>query len=128
MGAISERPWEVPAATGPAARAACLDIEEPHVARMPFDELLAGLDLVAHQIGEGLLQAARGRLVDLDLLQGPGLRVHRGLAELLGVHLAEALEARELHALAGQLEDLATQLREALCRALALTVPIPMGK
>ena len=45
-----------------------------------------------------------------DPLQGAAARVHRRLAKLLGVHLAEALEALQLDALARQLEHRAAQL------------------
>src|SRR5829696_1262261 len=96
------------------------DVQEADVAGMPFDELLTRLDLVAHQIREGLLQAARGGLVDRDLLQGAGLGVHGRLAELLGVHLAESLEAGERDAVAGQLEDLSPQRGEVLDLRLLL--------
>src|SRR3954452_18472353 len=79
-----------------------LDVQEPDVAGMTFDELLARLHLVAHQVREGLLQAARRGLIDLDLLQRPALGIHRRLAELLGFHLAETLEAGQRDAVASQ--------------------------
>src|SRR5688500_13660929 len=81
-----------------------LDVEESDVAGVLLDEVLAGLHLVPHQIGERLLDARGRRLVDGDALQRAAARVHRRLPELLGVHLAEALEAGQLHSLAGELE------------------------
>ena len=46
---------------------------------------------------------------DGDLKQSAGLRVHRGLPELVGVHLAEALEALQPDALLGDAQDRVTQ-------------------
>ena len=45
------------------------------------------------------------RVVGVDLLERARRRVHRGLAQLLGVHLAEALEARDLRADLRRVED-----------------------
>src|SRR5690348_4522869 len=71
-------------------RSTVLDVERRD-ARVLLDELAAWLDLVAHQHRE---EAVGGRgVVHRDLRERAGLRVHRGLAELVRVHLAEALEA-----------------------------------
>src|SRR3954449_12109079 len=80
--------------------------------RVVFDEPPAELDDLAHEAREQLL--GLGRVLDRDLLERPGLRVHRRLAQLLGVHLAEALEAVETDArlLADDLEDLVAQRLE----------------
>src|SRR4051794_17479892 len=79
-----------------------LDIQVGDEAGVLLDELAARLDLVAHEHRE---QLRRGqRVVHVDLLQRPAGRVHRRLVELLGVHLAEALEARELDPLLGDAE------------------------
>ncbi len=51
---------------------------------------LRGADLLAHQHREDLV-GGRGILA-VDPQQGPRLGVHRRLPELVGVHLAEALE------------------------------------
>ena len=70
------------------------DIEEPHVPGMALDELLAGLDLVPHQVREGLLEC-RGppprRSRPAGGCGSPGPSSSRGAAR---VHLAEPLEAR----------------------------------
>src|SRR4051812_12981744 len=63
-----------------------------------FDELPARLPLVAHELREELVGA--GGVVQRPLGERARLWVHRGLAELLGVHLAEAFEALQLDALA----------------------------
>src|SRR6185503_3224621 len=73
-------------------------VEVAHVERILFDELPARLDLVAHQHAEELVGAHR--IVDSDAEQSPRVRAHRGLPELVGVHLAEALVARDRHAFA----------------------------
>src|SRR5919112_5411642 len=64
--------------------------------RVVLDEPAPVLDDLAHQLREEHLRL--GRVLDRDLLERARLRVHRGLAQLLGVHLAEALEAVEAHA------------------------------
>src|SRR5215218_10316538 len=65
------------------------DVKETHVLRVLLDEVAAALDVFAHQGREDLVGG--GRVVHGDLQQGAGLGVHRGLPELLVVHLAEAL-------------------------------------
>ena len=52
------------------------------------------LDVVTHEDREDLV--GDGGLLDGDLQQRAPVGVHRGLAELVAVHLAEALEALEL--------------------------------
>ena len=59
-----------------------------------LDEAFAGLDVVAHELREDLV-GDRGFL-DRHLQQRARRRVHRGLAELLPVHLAETLEPADL--------------------------------
>ena len=70
----------------------------------PHDEVLARGDLVAHQQVEDPL--GRSGVGDPDPAQRAVARVHRGLGQLVGVHLAEALVAldRVLPALALALE------------------------
>src|SRR5674476_1403042 len=70
------------------------DIEEPHFLRVLLDELASRLDLVAHQHREDLV----GRL---DVFHRHELErarhgVHGGVPKLVGVHLAEPLEALRL--------------------------------
>src|SRR5215469_6883492 len=58
------------------------------------DELLARLDVAAHQLLEDVVD--RGRVLDVDTEQGPPRRIHGGLPQLVRVHLAETLEAAHL--------------------------------
>src|SRR5260370_20289720 len=67
------------------------DVEEPDVLRVAGNERAARLDVLAHQHAEQLV--GLGRVVERDLEQDPLRRVHRGLPQFLGVHLAQALEA-----------------------------------
>src|SRR5699024_5737640 len=67
------------------------DVEEADVLGVLLDEAAAGLDVVAHQHGEDGVGV--GGLVDRDLLQGAGGRVHGGGLQLLPVHLAQTLVA-----------------------------------
>ena len=55
------------------------------------DEVLARLDLLAHERREEMVGLAG--VVEVDLQERARGRVHRRLPELVGVHLAEALEA-----------------------------------
>src|SRR5580693_6297393 len=70
------------------------DIQEPDVPGVAGDERAARLDVLAHQHAEQLV--GLGRVVEGHLEQDPPGRVHRGLPQLVRVHLAEALEP--LHA------------------------------
>src|SRR5688572_16245215 len=62
-----------------------LDVQIPHVLRVRLDEALAGGDGVAHEHVERLV--GDHGVVDGDLEEGSGLRVHRRLPQLDGVHL-----------------------------------------
>src|SRR5437870_7642327 len=102
----SMRPWrsiaiaQIPSVAnrGPASPPLHINVRAPCVL---LDELPARLHLVAHQHREELL---RGRgVLGGDPLQHTSLRVHRGLPELLVVHLAEPLEAAERDAIAAEL-------------------------
>src|SRR5450759_662158 len=79
------------------------DIEVLDLAGFALDEVLARLDSLAHQHREN--GVCLGRVFDLGPQQGPRLRVHRGVPELVGVHLAEALEALNGDVFGGQLLD-----------------------
>src|SRR5450759_1329848 len=88
------------------------DIEEPHFLRVLLDERASRLDLVAHEHREDLV----GRL---DVFHGYDLErarhgVHGGVPQLVGVHLAEPLEALQLDAILGELHDLHAELLVAL--------------
>src|ERR1700733_15697439 len=71
-----------------------LDVQEPHILRVPGNKGAAGLDVLTHEHAEQLVGLRR--VVQGYLEQHPAGRVHRRLPQLLGVHLAEALEP--LHA------------------------------
>ena len=88
------------------------DIEEANVPCVLLDEEPARLDLVAHQHRES--QVRRGRVLHLDADQHPVGRVHRRLPEILGVHLAEALEAPDLDPVLGEVESLRAQALEGV--------------
>src|SRR3954470_16505883 len=75
-----------------------LDVEEANVVGVADDELLAQLDVVAHQLGDHAI--GDRRLLDVDLQERSLGGIHRRLAELVPVHLAQALQAVELVALA----------------------------
>ena len=64
---------------------------------MLLDEFAAGFDLVAHQDAEEIVGAAD--VFHGDLQQRAVGGVERGVAELFGVHFAEAFEAGDLQAL-----------------------------
>src|SRR5665811_859250 len=66
-----------------------LDIEEPHVAGVALDEAAPALDVLAHEDREDLV-CGRG-VVQGDLKKDAVVRVHRGLPQLLVVHLAQTL-------------------------------------
>src|SRR4051812_1412832 len=104
----------VPPATTPppsyrGPRASDVDLRRE---RVVLDEPPPVLDDLAHQLREEHLRL--GRVLDRDLLQRARLRVHRRLAQLLGVHLAQALEAVQADAglLAHDLEDRLAQRLE----------------
>src|SRR6478609_3573104 len=88
----------VPPATTPPPCYACAGASDVDLRRerVVFDEPPAELHDLAHEAREQLL--GLGGVLDGHLLEGPRLGVHGGLAELLGVHLAQALEAVEPHA------------------------------
>src|SRR5215204_1101353 len=70
-----------------------LRIQVLHLAGVLLDKSLARLDLVAHERREQLVGDRCG--LDRDLQERPVLRVHRGIPELVRVHLPEALEAAD---------------------------------
>src|SRR3954451_22641722 len=81
-----------PSGTGRTAYAlGGLDVEELHVTRVLLDEGAPRLDVLTHEDGEDLVRL--GGVVERDLQQRAGALVHRRLAELLVVHLAESLVA-----------------------------------
>src|SRR5579862_4970727 len=76
-----------------------LDVEVADFFGVFLDELPARLDLVAHQRLEQLVDVAgavRIGVVELNLKEGAGGRVHRRLPQLLRVHLGKPLVALHL--------------------------------
>src|SRR5207302_5559680 len=84
--------------------AVSLDVEVAHCLRMRLDELATRLDVAAHQLLEDLVDLRD--VLDLDLEQRARRRVHGRVPELVGVHLAQTLEAADLD-LAAHALDLA---------------------
>src|SRR6266478_5497906 len=78
-------------------RGAHSDVEVADVERVLLDELAARLDLVAHQLLEHLLSVLLR--TDLHAQHRARLRIHRGLPQLLRVHLAQTLVALDLDSL-----------------------------
>src|SRR6266540_1125331 len=74
----------------------CSRIDEGFLG-VPLDERPSGLHVLAHEDAEHPI--GLGGLVDGDLLQHPALRVHRGLPELLGLHLGQPFEPLDVHLL-----------------------------
>ena len=70
------------------------------------------------------ISSASGRVLDLDADEHPLRGIHRRLPELVGVHLAEALEAADLDALLRELERVVAERLERL-RGPAL---LPVGE
>src|SRR6476620_3443025 len=68
-----------------------LDVEELHVAGVLLDERAPRLDVLTHEDGEDLVSL--GGVVERHLQQRAAVLVHRRLAQLGVVHLAEALVA-----------------------------------
>src|SRR4051812_27985377 len=73
------------------------DVEIPDIERVVLDELAARLHLVAHQRREHLI--GFGVVFSADLKQRAMVRVHRGVPQRIGVHLAQALVAVDSDAL-----------------------------
>src|SRR5687767_15101164 len=73
------------------------DVEVRDAQRVLLDELAARFDDVAHQRREDLVRG--DRVLDADLQQPARFGVDRRLPQLLGIHLAEALEALDRAAL-----------------------------
>ena len=71
-------------------RLAGSDVQETNVLGVALDERSACFHVLTHQHAEQFVGG--GRVVESDLEQGTGVRVHRGGPELFVVHLAQALE------------------------------------
>src|SRR5665647_790387 len=65
------------------------DVKESHVAGVALNEAAAALDVLAHE-NRGDLVCGRG-VVEGDLKEDAVVRVHRGLPQLLVVHLTQTL-------------------------------------
>src|SRR5262245_46253587 len=88
----------VPPATTPPPSYCCAPSSDVDLRgeRVVLDELAPVLDDLAHQLREEHL--GLGGVLDGHLLQRARLRIHRRLAELVRVHLAQALESVEADA------------------------------
>src|SRR5688572_9287065 len=73
------------------------DVQETNVVGVRRDEVLAELDVVAHEDRHHFV--GERRLLDVDLQEGALGRIHRGGAEFLPVHLTETLQTGELELL-----------------------------
>ena len=73
----------------------CSVVQVHRVLGVALDELLPGLHLLPHEDGKDLVGLLR--VVQGDAAEGPPLRVHGGLPQLVVVHLAQALEAGDDH-------------------------------
>src|SRR5689334_3282881 len=93
------------------------DVEIAYAQRVLLDEFAARLDHVAHQRREDLIGA--DRILDADLQQTSGIRIDGGFPQLLRIHFAEALEARDRAAALGLFHEPRVRLRE-IADALAL--------
>src|ERR1051326_7058371 len=93
------------------------DVEEADVLGVALDELAPSLDVLAHEDREQVV--GLGGVVQGDLAEDAVLLVHRGDAQLLGVHLAEALEALDR-----VLADALAALPAHLDQRVALTVRV----
>src|SRR5207342_2467292 len=101
------------------------DVEVGDLQRIFFDELAARFDHVPHQRGEDLI-GGHGVLYAY-LQQAARFRIDRGIPQLLGVHFTQALEALDLAALLGFLEQPRLRFGEAQnrCSRLPRTIFAP---
>src|SRR4026209_2236653 len=93
------------------------DVQEADVLRVADDEAPSRLDVFSHEDAEQLVGCCR--VVESHLEEQPGGRVHRGLPQLLGVHLAQALVALDA--------TLLGQLLAGLDAGLDQAVPLAVG-
>src|SRR3954471_4690488 len=92
---MSVPPATTPPPSHPLRRVRASDVDLRRE-RVVLDEPPPVLDHLAHQLREEHL--GLGGVLDRHLLERARLRVHRRLAQLVGVHLAQALEAVEADA------------------------------
>src|SRR2546426_6666454 len=90
--------------------------------RVLLDELPARLHVLAHEDAEHAVGLCG--VLQRDLLQHPGLRVHRRIPELLGIHLAEPLESLDLELLVAVL---ASQLLEGPIVVHVVVLAVDLG-
>src|SRR6185437_11410735 len=100
------------------ARMGSSDVEVPDAERVRLDERAARLDLLTHQRGEDVVGA--DDVLDLHLQEPAHARVHRGLPQLVGIHLAQPLVALLRHAAACFVEEPVERFLERLHRLLLL--------
>src|SRR5215472_10935153 len=120
-GSVTSVTFAIPTYTWKRAsipRASRSDVQEPDVLGVAGDERAAGLDVLAHQHTEQLVRL--GGVVQGHLQEQAVRRVHRGLPQLVGVHLAETLVALD----AVVLVDLLAGLQARGHQAVALAVGV----
>src|SRR5688500_303132 len=71
------------------------DIQIAHELRILLDEEPTGLDLVAHERLEDLI--SQNRVLHTHSTDRARIRIHRGLPQLIRVHLAKTLVALRVH-------------------------------
>src|ERR671911_1624895 len=96
------------------------DVEEADVLGVADDEAPPRLDVLTHEDAEQLVR--RCSVVQGHLEQDPGGRVHRGLPQLLGIHLAQALVALDAALLGQLLAGLGAGLDQAVPLAVGVGV------
>jgi hypothetical protein len=73
-----------------------LNVKELDFESMVADEISPLLDVLAHQDTKKAVRFAR--VIELDVQQRPGGRIHRRFPQLVGVHFAQAFESLYLDA------------------------------
>src|ERR1700741_5217072 len=80
-----------------------LDIQVDDFEGVFLNELAAVFDVFAHQRGKDLF--GFDNVLELDLEERPGVRIHRGFPELRRIHLAKTLESRDGEIFLGVFHD-----------------------
>ncbi len=68
-----------------------------------LDEFAARFDVFAHERGENILGG--DGILEFDLEQRAGIRIHGGIPKLLGIHFAQAFETRDGEIFFGVFDD-----------------------
>ncbi len=103
-----------------------LHIEVLHLQGILGDELASGLNIISHQGAEDSFRLRR--IGDRNLKERAGLRVHRGLPELSGIHLPQALVALDPKTSSSELKDMFLELEETVHLRLILSLLHPVRR